>query len=524
MGKEIGIDLGTTNTIVSYIDKKNRLKSLKINKKQVTPSAVFFDTEDEWTIGTEAKNKMQTNVNAGVLNFKTTIGDKSRKVIIAEDGSKFKLSSKEITKCFLNSIIKGVEEKLIKEFGPEEGVIENVVITVPAKFSSTEKEATKWAAIEAGFKNVKLVAEPTAAAVAHQRENGDEGKNILVYDFGGGTFDVSILYEKNGVFNEVVTGGDKTLGGNKITQMIVEKILSSIEDDYDLEMPLLEEDYDEDEFEIDEQSYKKNMSHIIEMVNEFKEKISSEDESEIILDIILPDKSAEMYEEVFKREEVEKMIYKEIKRTVEITKNVIEEAKNYNIDKIDEIVLAGGSSQIPLVKQLLEEELEVPISFADDVSTLISNGAAILAKEGYSNGLEAIAKTNVELGIDAIQGQRYNMFETIIGINEELPHKAVKKFMLKEDNQDRIEIRIYERDIKNYPKSKRIFDNGVEEIDSLIIDNLPKNLKKDETDVKVTFNAQIDGSLSVGVELIDRKTNKSIKDSNMKINKASNLE
>ncbi len=525
MGKEIGIDLGTTNTVVSYIDKKNKLKSLKVSNKVIIPSAVFFNSEDEWVIGNEAIERGKQNVSAFVSNFKATMGDRSYKhQITAENGDRFKIPSKEVAMCFLVKVIKAIETRLIKEFGVEEGFVEKAVITVPAKFSSTEKEATKWAALEAGLRDVKLAAEPTAAAIAYQRESGEEGKNILVYDFGGGTFDVSILREKDGTFTEIATGGDKTLGGNKLTNHIVEFLLEAIEDDFDLMMPMDEEDFDEEDSGISEETYKRNMQAIRDAANKAKEKLSSEDEAEMDIDLLLPGDEPVKYNEIFTRANVEKFMAKDIKRTVEITMNVLEEAKKENIDEVEEIVLAGGSSQIPMVRAELEKAMDMKIKFADDVSTLISKGAATLASFSFSEGLTTIAKTNVELGIEVAQGASLSVFEKLIDVNTVLPYKTKQRYNLREDGQQRLEVKIFERDIKNYPNARRVFDKGIEQIDVLIISNLPDGLKKNDTIVEVTFDAQVDGSLNVTAEIIDCKTNLAIKDGNIQVNKESNLE
>ena len=526
MGKEIGIDLGTTNTVVSYINRKGKLKSFKFDGKNIIPSAVFFLSEDEWEIGEVARNMGKINPSAYVSNFKSNMGDKKSKyIIIAENGESFKVTARDVAKYYLSSIIKKIENKLIKEFGDKEGVVEKVIITVPAKFSSTEKEATKWAAIEAGFENVMLLAEPTAAAVAHQRECETEGKTVLVYDFGGGTFDVSVLKENGGVFKEIATGGDKKLGGNTLTKEIMEFMLKIIKDDYDLYMPIDEDDFDEDDSNISAEDYRANMNAIFEEANSIKEDLSNENEREIILDLKLPNNSNKLAElGVIKRSDLEGLIKKYIDETIKITSDVVEEVNNEGIEKIDEIVLAGGSSQIPMVKNELEKALNQKIIFADDVSTLISRGAAILANMNYSNGITTTAKTNVEIGLEVNDGVNYNMFEMLIPVNQELPYRCSREYTLTNNNQETVEIKIFERDIKNYPKSKKVFQDGIEEIDKLIISNLPKNLKKDDVKVIIEFIAEKDGSLDVNVDIKDSISGKSIKNDSLTVNKESNLE
>ena len=166
MGKEIGIDLGTTNTVVSYVNRRGRLRQLRYGQEEVIPSVIYFKSKDEYFIGSEALKRLPQNPKAGMASFKTHIGDKDRIEIFPEEGSPFRLRAREIAKLFLNKIVVGLENKLVKEFGAVDGVIDRTVITVPAKFSSTQKSSTKIAARDAGLNDVKLAAEPTAAAIA----------------------------------------------------------------------------------------------------------------------------------------------------------------------------------------------------------------------------------------------------------------------------------------------------------------------------------------------------------------------
>ncbi|MFI3211152.1 MAG: Hsp70 family protein [Peptostreptococcaceae bacterium] len=526
MGKEIGIDLGTTNTVVSYVNKKNKLKVLKNSGKMITPSAIFYKSEDEWIVGYSAVEMMKVNPIAGVINFKSIIESSDKIKIVAENGDILKLRPKETASHFLNSIIKNVENKLIKEFGIDDGVLESAVITVPAKFSSTKKEATKYCAKVAGLKDVKLLAEPTAAAIGYQRELGSSGKTILVYDFGGGTFDVSVLTENNGVFSEIATGGDDKLGGNNLNDRIIKLIQHVLFEDYDLDMPAIDDEVDEDDFEDDYKisfgSYIKNKQAIYNASNELKEELSSLDKIDLTMDIILSDESPLLFDFTLGKEEFNNLIKPDIEKTVKITRNIINEVFDQDI-VIDEIILAGGSSQIPLVKELLEKSIDLPIVFADDVSTIISRGASISANENYGDGLVK-AITNVELGIEVSQGTRFKLFEPLIFVNQNLPYTVEKEYSLKEDNQERLKIKIFERDIKNYPNATRVFDDGVDEIDELLISNLPSNLSKDKFSIKIIFDAKIDGSLNVSAKIIDLSTNQMILDNEVKVNKASNLE
>ena len=504
MGKEIGIDLGTTNTVVSYVNKNGKLRQLRYDNEKIIPSVIYFHSQNEYFIGSKAKKFLEQNPEAGVKNFKTTMGDSEKHEIIPEEGKPFSLRSREITKLFLNKIVRGMENKLIKEFGIADGCIDHAIITVPAKFSSTQKGETRRAAREAGLDNVKLFAEPTAAAIAYEDSQGDEIDDsvILVYDFGGGTFDVSIIQRKHNTFEEIAAGGDKYLGGNILTEKLVEEVLELVNQDNGMEMPINEEDFDEDEQGISFTHYRLNMSEIRRATNLVKERLSEEEEATEHCNIWLPGEESILHKIVFTREELENYIRDYVDRTIQITINTIKEARDKGIENIDQIVLAGGSSNIPLVKERLEECLQnQEVVFCDDVDTLISRGAAVIARK---NNIVSKGITNVQMGIAAREGLQFAKFQTIIPEDEPLPCTRKRIFWLSEDNQQKLNIEYYERDIKNYPKAARITDNGIEQIDTLIIDNLPSNLKADDTMVEVEFTAQKDGNLDIHVDLKDK--------------------
>ena len=512
MGKEIGIDLGTTNTVVSYVNKQGKLRQLRYNaQEKIIPSEIYFVSESEYYIGNRARKLKNKNPEAYVAKFKTKIGSSDRYVITPEKGEPFRRRAKDIAQLFLNKIIVDLQNELIKEFGPIEGTVSRAVITVPANFSSTEKSNTKSAARAAGFDDIKLTAEPTAAAVAYENSQGDDESEsiILVYDFGGGTFDVSIIRRKGGAFEEITTGGDKHLGGNKLTNTLAKEILNRINDDYGLNYPFDEDEFDADECEISLEEYRKIIESVWDATNTIKEELSDEDEVSGEVNIFFPGGKNKMIEVEFSREELENYVRDEIERTVDITLQTIQRAKDERgIDRIDQIVLAGGSSNIPLVKQTLEERLsEQDIVFSDDVSTLISRGAAILAKRYVEFENLSKAVTTVEMGIAATEGVHFGKFQVIIPADEPLPCVRKRTFYLPQDNMEKFEIKYYERDIKNFHDAKFVRDDGVEEIDSVMIDNLPPNLKASDVNVEVTFTAQIDGSLDIGVELKDKGGN-----------------
>lgn len=505
MGKEIGIDFGTTNTVVSYVNKKGRLRQLAYDGENIIPTVIYFRSENDYVIGKAAKNLMAVNPQAGVDNFKLKIGDKDWIIIQPDEGPAFRRRRVHIATLFFNKIIAGVQDRLVKEFDAE-GFVDRAVITVPAKFNPSEKGCAKKAAIDANLDMVKLAPEPTAAAVAFESDFEEEmaDRTVLVYDFGGGTFDVSVIRRNNGRFEEIATGGDKELGGNVLTEKLMGLVLEQINAEFGLALPLFEDDFDEDEHGISSQDYKKNMVALKNATNTIKEALSDTESAEADLNVLVPNGN-ELFTVEISRDEFESLVLSEIKRTAAITLQTRDEALKQGVDHIDQIVLAGGSSNIPLVKTCLQEVFgdQEDIVYCDDVSTLISRGAAVLARRDTAFESIAQTKTCVQMGITATEGVLFGQFQTIIGENEPLPCTRKKIFQLAQDGQSRLEIRYYERDIKNWPNASRVGDKGISQIDVLMIENLPEGLKANECQVEVEFTAQKDGSLDMSATLVD---------------------
>ena len=498
----IGIDFGTCNTVISYKNKSGKIRSLRYNGADVVPSVITFKSKSKYVIGREAVKYSGAFPEATVQHFKTKLHDnRFLYTIKAIDGSEFRLKPRAVAERFLSMIIEGISDRLMKDFDSTDI---HAVITVPAKFNSTEKEITRRAALNANISEVRLAPEPTAAAIACQAEIEDESidmKSVLVYDFGGGTFDVAIIQKKHGIYESIATGGDKELGGNTLTNLLMRNIMNDISSEFGVEFP-----YEEDELDTEEMSeddYKINRLAVWNEAESLKRDLSTEEEVEISLPLIFGNRS-EIFSAIYTRSDFENIIQDKIFRTIEITKSVLKEAKDSGLDKLDYIVLAGGSSYIPLISKLIEKELpEENLYAGGDFSQLISTGAAILAQNiGIIDNLTQNI-TSVQMGVKTTNGTIYNKFEMLIPENSSLPYSNSKEYQLSKDGQTKFEIAYFEYDIKNYPNSIRVDDDGMEEVDTLIINNLPANLKKDEVRIKITFCAQTDGSLDIGVEILD---------------------
>ncbi|MBR0283573.1 MAG: Hsp70 family protein [Oscillibacter sp.] len=514
MGKELGIDFGTTTTEVSYIDKKGRSRSMRLQGgRAVIPTVLYFNSEDDYIIGQSAAVKGAENPEACVRNFKLDLTNSTKKYRVkAENGDKFSIKPIQAAQFFLNQLIQIVQPKLLREFGETGGTIDRAVITVPAQFDPMEKAAVKdaieKAAKQAGFSQIKVAAEPTAAAVAYQEENGEDGKTILVYDFGGGTFDVSVIRRKDDLYRELETDGDKRLGGNRLTEKIAavlwEKCLRETDKDYPFDAEEAEgySAEDAEEYGLSRARFMLNRTEIFRAAEDMKLDFTESEVSSQTVNFFTDDESDPRMMELHMDEaEFYRIVKADVKKTVDLTRRVLEEMKRRgDADAVDEVVLAGGSSQIRLIQDLLKEydDLRNLVTASADASTLIARGAALLA----SKELKTEEKTRFEIGTRIVKGKSLNAFEPLIPVGQSLPCSGSRLYYPAREGQREIAIEYYEKDVKNYPDAKRIDDEGINLVDELTVSGLPDvpNLA-----VRVTFRIDADGTPSIEAEVVDKE-------------------
>ena len=508
MGQTIGIDFGTTNTVVSYKNKNGKIVCLRdSNNSKGIPTALYFRNENEYVIGEEALSLAEADNIEPIVSFKSHLDEKFRYDVTAGNGERFRLSAKKAARYFISRIIKNVQDRIIKTFGPVDGCIDKAVITVPAKFSHNAKEKIREAAIDAGLSQVELVYEPTAAAAAAYRTI-EETKNksiMLVYDFGGGTFDISIVKaekKNNHVrYEQLYTSGQKELGGNDITFYIACDILEAVNDEFGFDMDLDEdvkglykitdrEYYDGD---LPYDIYRENIKKIIQAAERVKIEYDAGCET---FNIKTEEGAIELFSYEYTEQSIRQIILPLVNKTIEITKESLKWAKENNCEP-DRIVLAGGSSNIPMVHEELNKLMELDIEELDGITELISKGAVIL-NENRLNEVSSI--TSCSYGIIVKEDNIFDKFETIIPINTLLPAKAERVSYLNMDGQKNLEIKLYEHDIQNYPKATRAIHEGIE-IDQVYEITLPENLKRSETELKLTFVFAADGTVSIDVDI-----------------------
>ena len=527
MGKEIGIDFGTTTTEVSYIDKNGYARAMKLERGYLIPTVLYFMSEDEFMIGSKAAVRGRMKPEAMVRNFKLFLTDPTKKYkVVANNGDRFTIKPVKAAQLFLNKLIQIIQPKLLSEFGEKEGTIDKAVITVHAQFDPEEKSAIKEAilkaASQAGFSDIKIAAEPTAAAVAYQDENCEDGESILVYDFGGGTFDVSVIRKLGEIYTEIATDGDKKLGGNLITEKIAKRLWGICLEEVDRDYPFDAEEADHyavEDYELSRERFFLNRNEVFEAAENMKKDFLEEDEVEQVIRFYLDDDSEPRLINVeMDLDDFYDLIEEDIQKTVDLTSRVLKETmERGDVSRVDQVVLAGGSSQIRLVREKLSENdmLKDLVGLAGESSTLISRGAAKLA----SVELKVEEKTRFEIGTRLIKGVRLNLFEPVIKAGEKLPCSGTQVFYLSRQDQNEVTIEYYEKDVKNYPEAEKIDDDGINLVSELTITGIPRQAG---LSLWVTFSIEADGTPSVSVEIKDQN-HQVVKAEKLKITKGGNL-
>ena len=488
MKKSIGIDLGTTNSVVAFKDTSVKIIRNKENE-ELTRSCVGL-RKGEILVGRNAYQILTIDPINTILSVKRLMGgaikDKMVQDMINSPYYKFGIASlnngtddsvavvlggKQYTPEQISAeILKKLKADAEERLGDE---VTHAVITVPAYFTEKQKNATRIAAQLAGLKVQKLLAEPTAAAIAYGVDNLKPGdsKTVIIYDFGGGTFDLSILNIVDGQYMEAGTGGDRWLGGDDLDKKLQELILKKVCDQYNISdfKKIFDQLSDKKKFlfegRLKDQSY------------EAKHQLSSAKTASIMIDNVLEDENGDIIDidVTISREEFEKEIAPFIERSIILIGTLLKEV-GYDISMIDSILLVGGTSSIPLVKQMLSEKFgSGKVKVSEKPMLAIAEGAGILAYrlgEEYEAIIEdqtAINEisysTNHNYFIEIIEGDSCRM-ERVIEKQTPLPIEVSKNFKTTTNFQKVVKVSIY-ADV----------ENGKHEIQALgyylIEDNLP---------------------------------------------------
>ena len=465
MSKIIGIDLGTTNSVVSIMEGSTAKVIENPEGNRTTPSVVSFKGE-EIIIGDAAKRQAITNLDT-VLSVKRLMGtDKTIKV----NGKDYK---PEQISAMILGYMKDFAEKKIGE------KITKAVITVPAYFNDAERKATKNAGKIAGLEVERIINEPTAAALAYGINDKDKEEKILVYDLGGGTFDVSILELADGTFEVLATSGDNRLGGDDFDEVIMEHLLKEFKsvNGFDLSKD------------------KMAMQRIKEASEKAKKDLSGIIEATISLPFISAGDSGPIhFETKLTRSKFESLSKSLLEKTLIPVRKALKDSK-LNKSEIDEILLVGGSTRIPAVKEMVEKELGKKVNTSINPDEVVAMGAAIQGGvlSGDVKDVLLLDVTPLTLGIETMG----SIMTPLIERNTTIPTSKSQVFSTAQDNQPQVDINILQGE-----RAMVADNNSLGRFTLSGIESAPRGIPQ----IEVTFSIDANGIVSVNAK--DKKTNK----------------
>merc|ERR1712048_1307834 len=491
-GPVIGIDLGTTNSCVAIIEGDRAHVIENSEGQRTTPSVVAFTKDGERLVGTPAKRQTVTNPENTFHATKRLIGrqfsdkdpdgDKKNlpyKIVRANNGDAWveggngkRYSPSQIGSYTLNKMKETAEAYLNQK-------VSHAVITVPAYFNDSQRQATKDAGQIAGLNVMRVINEPTAAALAYGLDKGNDDKTIAVFDLGGGTFDVSILEMQNSVFEVRATNGDTMLGGEDFDLALVAHICEEFKK----------------ETGADVRTNDAALQRVREAAEKAKHELSSSGQTQIMLPYIMMDGASPLnLQMTLTRQKFENIVKDKINRTKEPCLKAMKDA-DLNKNEIDEVLLVGGMSRMPKVQETVKQIFGKSASKAVNPDEAVAMGAAIQGGvlSGSVSDVLLLDVTPLSLGIETMGG----VIHKIIQRNTTIPTKKSQIYSTAADGQTQVDIKVYQGE-REMASDNKLLGN-------FILSGIPP-MPRGQPQIEVTFDIDANGIVNVGAK--DKGTGK----------------